>query len=171
MGDGSFCRRGAAGIVLAGVCALIMPVSAQNAQNQTAPSAGQDWSRIAGNFGDVKVLPNGGPTPRRRRASRPDRTLLPEQGRTNAAGRLPARATTIMDQFDPAVTPQEPASFKPETRAKYQYPTPYGICAPGGTPTSITTQATEHGPMELIQKPGVVWILTEFPQTHSPGTH
>jgi hypothetical protein len=71
----------------------------------------------------------------------------------------------IMDQFDPKVTPQEPPVFRPETRKKYQYPTPYGICAPGGTPTSITTQATEHGPMELIQKPGVVWILTEFPQT------
>ncbi len=71
----------------------------------------------------------------------------------------------VMDQYDPAVTPQGEAPFRPETKDKYQYPTPYGICAPGGTPTSITTQATEHGPMELVQKPGVLWILTEFPQT------
>jgi len=71
----------------------------------------------------------------------------------------------IMDQYDPAVTPQENPVFKPETKGKYQFPTPYGICPPGGTPTSITTQATEHGPMELVQRPGVLWILTEFPQT------
>jgi hypothetical protein len=59
---------------------------------------------------------------------------------------------------------QENPVFKPETKAKYQYPTPYGTCAPGGTPMSITTQATEHGPVELISQPGVLWILTEFPQ-------
>ena len=26
-------------------------------------------------------------------------------------------------------------------------------------------QNSEHGPMELIQQPGKIWILTEFPQT------
>jgi hypothetical protein len=71
----------------------------------------------------------------------------------------------VMDQYDPAVTPQENPVFKPETEKKYQFPTPYGICPPGGTPTSITTQATEHGPMELVQRPGALYILTEFPQT------
>src|SRR6185436_881090 len=35
----------------------------------------------------------------------------------------------------------------------------------GGTPISITMQSSEHGPMELIQQPGKVWILNEFPQT------
>ena len=55
--------------------------------------------------------------------------------------------------------------FRPETKSKYQFPTPYGTCAPGGTPTSITTQATEHGPIELIQRPVALWIVNEFPQT------
>jgi hypothetical protein len=153
-----------AGLVLAGLGALSMPLTAQNAQNAQDAQA-KDWSRIAGNFGDVKVLPNGGAAPRAE-DGKPDLT-----GRyyPNRAGRMLQGGyrlgDDVMDQYDPAVTPQPVAKFRPETKAKYQYPTPYGICAPGGTPTSITTQATEHGPMEIIQKPGVVWILTEFPQT------
>ena len=42
---------------------------------------------------------------------------------------------------------------------------PYGTCVTGGTPTSITYQAPQHGPMDLVQKPGVLWILTEYPLT------
>ena len=72
---------------------------------------------------------------------------------------------TIMRQFDPVKTPQENPVFRPEAADKYLQPAPYGSCPPGGTPTSITMQDTQHGPMELIQKPGVLWILTEFPQT------
>jgi hypothetical protein len=163
-GCGHYLRRG--GFLLAGVLALLIPVSAQNNQGnrETAP-ADRDWSRIAGNFGDVKVLPNGGPTPRMA-DGRPD---LSGRYYPNKAGRMLQGgyrlSDDIMDQYDPAVTPQEDPVFRPETKSKYQYPTPYGICAPGGTPTSITTQATEHGPMELVQRPGVLWILTEFPQT------
>ena len=148
---------GRAGVVLVGVCLLAAPVSAQDPDT--------DFSRIAGNFGDVKVLPNGGPVPRTA-DGHPDLT-----GRyyPNRAGRMLQGGyrlgNDIMRQFDAAVTPQGEVSFRPETKDMYQFPTPYGICAPGGTPTSITTQATEHGPMQLIQKPGEVWILTEFPQT------
>ena len=151
------------GLLLAGVVALLIPVSAQNAREQ-AP-ADRDWSKIAGNFGDVKVLPNGGPTPRLA-DGRPD---LSGRYYPNRAGRMLQGGyrlgDDVMDQYDPAITPQEDPVFRPETKAKYQFPTPYGTCAPGGTPTSITTQATEHGPMELVQRPGVLYILTEFPQT------
>jgi hypothetical protein len=70
-----------------------------------------------------------------------------------------------MRQFDPAKTPQENPVFRPEAVEKYLHPTPYGSCPPGGTPTSITTQATEHGPLELVQVPGRIWALTEFPET------
>ena len=158
------------GIVLAGVAALLIPLSAQTNQNTDRPPrpaapADRDWSRIAGNFGEVRVLPNGGPVTRLA-DGKPDLT-----GRyyPNKAGRMLQGgyrlSSDIMEQFDPAITPQEDPVFRPDTRAKYQFPTPYGICAPGGTPTSITTQATEHGPMELVQRPGVLWILTEFPQT------
>jgi hypothetical protein len=157
------------GLVLAGVAALLIPLSAQTPQDgqQRRPQAPatQDWSRIAGNFGEVRVLPNGGPVPRMA-DGKPD---LSGRYYPNRAGRMLQGGyrlgPDIMDQYDPAVTPQEDPVFRPETKAKYQYPTPYGICAPGGTPTSITTQATEHGPMELVQRPGVLWILTEFPQT------
>jgi hypothetical protein len=71
----------------------------------------------------------------------------------------------IMRQYDPAKTPQENPVFRPDAVEKYLHPTPYGSCPPGGTPTSITTQATEHGPLEIVQVPGRVWLLTEFPQT------
>ena len=62
-GRGAWVR---AGLVLAATVVLSMPIIAQNAQNTQAAQDAQakDWSRIAGNFGDVKVLPNGGPAPR-----------------------------------------------------------------------------------------------------------
>ena len=72
---------------------------------------------------------------------------------------------SITEQYDPKVTPQVNPVFRPDVAAKYKEATPYGSCPPGGTPTSITTQKTEHGPMELVQKPGRLWILSEFPQT------
>ena len=50
-----------AGFILGGVTLLLMPVVAQNAQDTQKP---RDWSRIAGNFGEVRVLPDGGPAPR-----------------------------------------------------------------------------------------------------------
>jgi len=75
-------------------------------------------------------------------------------------GGVDANAASIL----PLEAKQENPVFKPETKDKYQYPTPYGTCAPGGTPTSITTQATEHGPVQLISQPGALWVLTEFPQ-------
>jgi hypothetical protein len=81
------------------------------------------------------------------------------------SGYTPGEVSFLKRQYDPAVTPQENPVFRPATKDKYQYPTPYGICAPGGTPTSITTQTTENGPIELIQLPGRMWILSEFPLT------
>jgi hypothetical protein len=67
--------------------------------------------------------------------------------------------------FLPGAPPQDDIAFRPETKEKYQYPTPYGTCAPGGTPTTITTQRSEHGPIELVQRPGALWIMAEFPQS------
>jgi hypothetical protein len=60
---------------------------------------------------------------------------------------------------------QENPVFKPATKAKYISPMPKGACVMGGTPTSITVQTTKHGPLELVQRPGVIWILTESPQS------
>jgi hypothetical protein len=154
-----YCAR-SAGVVLAALCMVF---------TFTANLPGQDelLGPTARGYANPKVLPPGGPTPRMA-DGHPDLT-----GRyyPNRAGRMIDSATpgvvdpAIRRRYDPAVTPQEDESFRPETKAKYQYPTPYGICAPGGTPTSITTQYTEQGPFELIQLPGKIWILTEFPLT------
>src|SRR3989442_9028121 len=152
---------GSAGIVLVGLSMVCMPVFAQNSARQGAKPP----VKIAGDFDKLHVLPPGGQAPRSA-DGHPDLT-----GRyyPNHAGRMLQGAyridQTIMRQFDPVKTPQENPVFRPEAADKYLHPTPYGSCPPGGTPTSITTQATEHGPMELIQVPGVLWILSEFPET------
>ncbi len=131
--------------------------------NQGLPT--KPGERVAGDFDKVHVLEGGGPAPRTA-DGHPDLT-----GRyyPNQAGRMLQGAyripDSIMRQFDPAKTPQEDPVFKPEAVDKYLHPTPYGTCPPGGTPTSITTQATEHGPLEIVQVPGKVYLLTEFPQT------
>jgi len=152
---------GSAGIVIVGLCATLGPALAQNSSGQ----AGKAPVKIAGDFDKVKILPPGAPTPRTA-DGHPDLT-----GRyyPNHAGRMLQGAypidRSITRQYDPKVTPQENPLFKPDVAKKYKEATPYGSCPPGGTPTSITTQATEHGPMELIQKPGRLWVLSEFPQT------
>jgi hypothetical protein len=155
---------GGVGVLMAGVCMGFLPAYAQNSAGQGEKSpVPYDATRVAGNFDEIRILPPGGPTPRMA-DGHPNLT-----GRyyPNKAGRMIQGAyrvdQSITRQYDPST--QENPVFKPETKDKYQFPTPYGICAPGGTPTSITTQATEHGPIELVQVPGAVWILSEFPQT------
>jgi hypothetical protein len=143
---------------------VFLPAFAQNSSTQ----GGKPPVKIAGNLDRVRELPPGGPAPRMA-DGHPDLT-----GRyyPNGAGRMLEGAyridQTIRRQYDPAVTPQENPVFRTDMAAKYKKPTPYGSCPPGGTPTSVTTQATEHGPLELIQDPhgsGRLILLTEFPQT------
>jgi len=152
---------GSAGLLVAGLCMVLTPTFAQDSPAQ----AGKAPQKIAGGFDKVKILPPGAPTPRAA-DGHPDLT-----GRyyPNMAGRMLQGAypidRTITRQYDPEKTPQENPVFRPEAVKKFEEATPYGSCPPGGTPTSITTQATEHGPMELVQKPGRLWVLSEFPQT------
>jgi hypothetical protein len=170
--------RRTAGLAAAGVCFLLVPLLAQRGSGQggqrgSAPAApaaptaqgAKPPVKIAGDFDKVKILEPGGPAPRTA-DGHPD---LSGRYYPNYAGRMLQGAyridQSIMRQFDPAKTPQENPVFRPDAVEKYQHPTPYGSCPPGGTPTSITTQATEHGPLEVIQVPGRVWLLTEFPQT------
>jgi hypothetical protein len=155
-----FCAGNAA-VIVTGLCLTFTPGFAQDSPGQ----GGKAPVKMAGNFDKAHILPPGEPTPRTA-DGHPDLT-----GRyyPNHAGRMLEGAypidRSITRQYDPAKTPQENPVFRPESLEKYQHPTPYGSCPPGGTPTSITTQATEHGPMELIQKPGVLWVLSEFPET------
>jgi hypothetical protein len=160
-------------VVLAGLYMIFRPVAAENAPEQAATSPEQgaqspvqyDASKVAGGFDQVRKLPPGGPVPRTA-DGRPD---LNGRYYPNHAGRMLQGGyqidPSIMRQFDPTVTPQEPAVFTPEGEKYKNPPFPYGSCPVGGTPISITMQSSEHGPMELIQLPGRVWILTEFPQT------
>ncbi|HZJ30909.1 MAG TPA: hypothetical protein VFD21_05035 [Vicinamibacterales bacterium] len=171
-----------AGVVAAVVCFALAPVlldaqrgsgqgrrgGGQGEQGGTTPAATQGAKppvKIAGDFDKVKVLEPGPPTPRTA-DGHPD---LSGRYYPNHAGRMLQGAyripEPIMRQYDAAKTPQENPVFRPDAVEKYQHPTPYGSCPPGGTPTSITTQATEHGPLEIVQVPGRVWLLTEFPQT------
>jgi hypothetical protein len=152
---------GNAGLLVAGLGVVLTLTFAQDALAQ----AGKAPQKIAGGFDKVKILPPGAPTPRAA-DGHPDLT-----GRyyPNMAGRMLQGAypidRTITRQYDPEKTPQVDPVFRPEAAKKFEEATPYGSCPPGGTPTSITTQATEHGPMELVQKPGRLWVLSEFPQT------
>jgi hypothetical protein len=154
-------RLAGAAIVVTGLCIFAYPALAQNASGQ----GGKAPVRIAGDFDKIRSLPPGGPAPRTA-DGHPDLT-----GRwyPNNAGRMLQGAypvdRTITRQYDPDKTPLVAPVFKPEAIDKYKHPTPYGSCPPGGTPTSITTQATEHGPMELVLLPGKMWVLSEFPQT------
>ena len=157
---------GSAGVVLVGVCIVSMPVFAQDSPGQGESPVAYDTSRVAGNFDQIRLLPPGDATPRTA-DGHPDLT-----GRyyPNKAGRMLQGGYRVVDsimrQFDSAVTPQEPQVYTPEGKENHLLPPfPYGSCPHGGTPISITMQSSEHGPMELIQKPGKIWILTEFPQT------
>jgi hypothetical protein len=155
------CCARTVGVVALGLCMVVMPLFAQNSSAQGA----KPGVKIAGDFDKVHILEPGGPAPRTA-DGHPD---LSGRYYPNYAGRMLQGAyridRTIMRQFDPEKTPQENPVFRPDVADKYLHPTPYGSCPPGGTPTSITTQATEHGPMELIQVPGRLWILSEFPET------
>jgi hypothetical protein len=150
---------GSAGIVLAGVYIVSMPAFAQE------PAVSYDTSRVAGNFDQIRLLPPGEAAPRTA-DGHPDLT-----GRyyPNKAGRMLQGGYRVVDsimrQFDATVTPQAREVYTPEGEQYQDPPFPYGSCPAGGTPISITMQSSEHGPMELIQLPGKVWILTEFPQT------
>jgi len=152
---------GSAGVVVAGLCMVFVPAFAQNSAGQ----GGKAPVKIAGDFDKVTIIAPGGPAPR----MADGHVDLSGRYYPNMAGRMIEGAypvdRTITRQYDPAKTPQVNPVFRPDAAEKYLHPTPYGSCPPGGTPTSITTQATEHGPMELVQRPGVLWILSEFPQT------
>jgi hypothetical protein len=145
---------------------VFVPVFAQNSpvQGEKSPVA-YDATKVAGNFHEVRMLPPGGPVPRTA-DGHPDLT-----GRwyPNRAGRMLQGGyqidDSIMRQFDPKVTPQEQPVFRPDAAKYKEPPFPYGSCPLGATPISIVMQQSEHGPMELIQQPGKLWIMNEFPIT------
>lgn len=164
-----------AGLILAAVCVVVSPSFAQNSlpgvddQEQKAGDKGKETKSgkpigpIAGGFDRVTALPPGGPAPRM-----PD-GHVDFSGRwyPNNAGRMLEGAypidRNVFRQYDPKVNPEYPPQFKPGMAEKYKSPVPYGTCDQAGTPSSITIQENQHGPIEFLQTPGILTLLTEYP--------
>ena len=148
---------GSAGLVLAALGMVFTLTQDLPGQGGKAPVT------IAGGFDKVRALPPGGPTPRMA-DGHPDLT-----GRwyPNSAGKMLQGAYPVdpaaMRQFDPAETPEVAPTFRPGVAAKYTKSVPYGNCDQAGTPSVTLEQSIQHAPMELIQTPGRLAILYEYP--------
>jgi hypothetical protein len=138
---------------------IVAPVFAQNLPR----TGGKVPGPVAGGFDNVRELPPGGPTPRTA-DGHPDLT-----GRwyPNGAGRMLQVAypvdPVVFRQFDAKATPEEKPSFKPGIPAKYTRPGSYGVCDQAGTPSTVLEQISQHAPMELVQTPGRLAMMFEYP--------
>lgn len=150
---------GSAGFMLAVACIVLTPALAQNLPR----TGGKVPGPVAGGFDQVRELPPGGPAPRMA-DGHPD---LSGRWYPNGAGRMLQVAypvdPVVFRQFDAKATPEEPPSFKPGLTAKYTRPNPYGICDQAGTPSNTLEQISQHAPMELIQSPGRLAMMYEYP--------
>jgi hypothetical protein len=144
------------------LAALSLAFAPAFAQNSAAPSS---QTKVAGGFDQVKKIPPGGPAPR----LADGHVDLSGRYYPNSGGRMLEAAYPvdpgIMRQYDAKVTPEIAPVFKPGMAAKYKSPVPYGECDQAGTPSSITMQANQHGPIVLMQNPGLLTILVEYPLT------
>ena len=125
---------------------------------------GKPPEKIAGDVTNWHELPPGGRAPRAT-DGHPDLSGIYFP---NSAGRQIQRAYPVdpaaRRQFDPKVTPEEKPSFKPGMAEKYQRPAEdYGGCVQPGTPKTLLQENTTTWPMQLIQTPGRLVILIEYP--------
>lgn len=159
-------------VALAAMCMamVLTPAFAQNtaaqaAQGQSGQTAKAPPGKVAGGFDQIHALPPGGPPPR----LSDGHVDLSGRYYPNSAGKMLEAAypvdPAVMGQFDRSVTPELPLVFKPGMAAKYKSPVPYGECDQAGTPSSVTMQANQHGPLVLIQTPGMLTMLVEYPLT------
>jgi hypothetical protein len=135
------------------------------AQEGTAPP-----KPIAGGLEQVKELPPGGPAPRTP-DGHPD---LSGRWYPNGGGRMLQRTymtffgKDVRRQFDPKVVQEEPPVFKPGMEAKYRGKGGLinfaDLCGWAGVPSAILMQITQNWPMQLIQTPGQLVQLIEFPR-------
>jgi hypothetical protein len=139
--------------------------AAASPEQGAKPPVQYDASKVAGGFDQLRKLEPGGPVPRTA-DGHPD---LSGRYYPNHAGRMLQGGyqidPSIYSHVEPGAPPQEREVYTAEGQKYQNPPFPYGSCPVGGTPISITMQNSEHGPMELIQQPGKIWILNEFPQT------
>jgi len=146
-------------LVLGALCLAFAPAFAQTS---SAPSS---QVKIAGGFESVKPLPDGGPAPR----LADGHVDLSGRYYPNRGGRMLEEAYPIDHSALGQIDPKEPRAaqpvFKAGMAAKYKSPVPYGECDQAGTPSSITMQANQHGPIVLMQTPGMLTVLVEYPLT------
>src|SRR5580704_2805937 len=153
---------GRVGVPVVALCTVFTVAFAQTSAGQEDKTKAA--APVVGGFAQVKPLPPGGPAPRMK------------DGHVDLTGRwYPDAAGIMLDiaypgldpvayrQFDPQVTPEEKASFKPGIDAKYRRPAPLGDCDQAGTPSTTADQTTRHSPMELIQSPVRLVMLDEYP--------
>jgi hypothetical protein len=156
------CCFGIAAVALAAIwvtCALAFPQGSTAQGNKAAASKESVFNQV------VKALPPGGAPPRM-----PDGHVdLSGRYYPNSGGKMLDSATpgevdrAVVRQFDPKVTPEPPPAFKPGMGQKYKSPVPYGVCDQAGTPSTNLQQRSQHAPMELIQTPGRLVMLYEYP--------
>lgn len=159
------------GLLLASLC---LAATAGFAQSPIPPEAnpsmgsGKTVAPIVGDFSNLHAMPPGGPAPR----LADGHVDMSGLWYPNNAGRMLEGAypvdRNIFRQYDPKVTPEPPLLFKPGMAVKYKNPVPYGQCDQAGTPSSITMQENQHGPLWIDQKPGMFIILIEYPLTVRP---
>ena len=154
-------RPGSVAVAAAALCLFFTPAFAQNL---SAPVTGGKISGpVAGDFDKVHVLPPGGPAPR----MADGHVDLTGRWYPNSAGRMLQVAYPVdpaaFFHFDPKVTPEEPPSFNAGVEKYRHSVADPGECDQAGTPTTTLEQLGQHAPMELIQSPGRLVLLYEYP--------
>jgi hypothetical protein len=153
---------GSVGVPMLALCSVLTLAFAQTSAAQEVKT--EPVSPVVGGYKQVKPLLPGGPAPR----TKDGHVDLTGRWYPNAAGIMldlpyPELDPAAYRQFDPNVTPEEKASFKPGIDAKYRRPAPFGDCDQAGTPSTTADQTTRHFPMELIQSPDRLVMLYEYP--------
>jgi hypothetical protein len=143
--------------------AILVIALALAAPAQITPGQERAPGPVAGDFDQIHALPPGGPAPLTA-DGHPDLT-----GRwyPNSGGKMLQFAYPVdrlsLQQFDPKETPEAVPSFKPGLDPQFTRPLPYGECDQAGTPSSTLEQIVQHAPMELVQVPGRLIMLHEYP--------
>ena len=155
---------GNVGLVLVALCIVAIAGFARISRIRST-GAGKPPGKVVGGFENVRAVPPGGPAPRMA-----DKHVdMSGLWYPNHAGRMLEGAypvdRSVFRQFDPKENPEQPLVFKPGMAEKYKSPVPYGTCDQAGTPSSITMQENQHGPLWIMQNPGLMTILIEYPLT------